>query len=154
MKKYFYIASLFLLAFLQVKAQPPQADDKLQQIEAIHIAYITKELNLTTEEAQKFWPVYNTYQAEAKQLMKEHNDKKGSALEWDEKILNLRKKYRTEFLKAINENKFNRFIRAENAWRNKLRERLKDRIKNRINDRQPGTPPQKRIPPRQRPTGI
>ncbi len=146
MKKYFYFLPL-LFIFLNVKAQPPQVEEKLQEIEAIHIAYITKELELTTDEAQKFWPVYNSYQTEAKKLMKEHGEKQGSPLDWDEKILNLRKRYRGEFLKAINENKFNRFIRVENQWRNKLRERLKERLKARRQENQtPGGPAQRKLP--------
>lgn len=36
-------------------------DDKRSQIQAMKTAYITEELELTTSEAEKFWPVYNAY---------------------------------------------------------------------------------------------
>ena len=36
-----------------------QSGNRLEKIKAQKVAYITKELNLTVEEAQIFWPVYN-----------------------------------------------------------------------------------------------
>lgn len=36
-------------------------DDKHSQIKAMKTAYITEELDLNPKEAEKFWPVYNTY---------------------------------------------------------------------------------------------
>lgn len=33
-----------------------------EKIKALKIAYLTSKLSLTSEEAQAFWPVYNTYQ--------------------------------------------------------------------------------------------
>jgi len=45
------------------RAQEEQPSEKKQQeIEALKIAFISKELELTPEEAQKFWPVYNHIQ--------------------------------------------------------------------------------------------
>ena len=35
-------------------------EDKRSQIQAMKTAYITEELDLSTDEAEKFWPVYNT----------------------------------------------------------------------------------------------
>ena len=37
------------------------------KIEALKVAFITKRLNLSPEESQKFWPIYNQYEAEKKQ---------------------------------------------------------------------------------------
>ena len=39
-----------------------QGPGKKEKLEALRIAFITKELNLTSAEAQTFWPVYNEYQ--------------------------------------------------------------------------------------------
>ena len=33
--------------------------EKREKIKALKVAYITEQLSLTTEEAQKFWPIYN-----------------------------------------------------------------------------------------------
>jgi hypothetical protein len=32
-----------------------------ERVKALKVAYITQALNLTSEEAEKFWPVYNEY---------------------------------------------------------------------------------------------
>jgi hypothetical protein len=35
--------------------------DKKEKIKALKVAYITVELNLTSDEAEKFWPIYNMH---------------------------------------------------------------------------------------------
>jgi hypothetical protein len=43
-------------------AQPPgNMQDKREHIESLKISFITQKLNLTREEAQRFWPIYNEY---------------------------------------------------------------------------------------------
>lgn len=51
------IALLSFSAFSQ--ATPENRQEKKDKIEQLKIAYITKELDLTTAEAEKFWPAYN-----------------------------------------------------------------------------------------------
>lgn len=38
-----------------------KSSDKEEQVKAQKVAFFTQKLNLTAEEAQKFWPVYNSY---------------------------------------------------------------------------------------------
>ncbi len=60
---YFYKALpiLFLvISCLVVQAQPKGRE----RLEAAKAAYITRELNLTVEESQKFWPVFNELKRE------------------------------------------------------------------------------------------
>ncbi|HWR94343.1 MAG TPA: hypothetical protein VN192_03990 [Flavobacterium sp.] len=38
-----------------------QMEGKKEQIRAMKVGFITNELALTSEEASKFWPIYNTY---------------------------------------------------------------------------------------------
>ena len=40
--------------------------EKDEKIEALKVGFITKELNLTSTEAEKFWPVYNEMDAKMK----------------------------------------------------------------------------------------
>jgi Skp family chaperone for outer membrane proteins len=63
MKSIITLLAITLFSFLSIKAQ--EGNDK---IESLKIAYITKRLLLTPEESQKFWPVYNQYEAEKKQI--------------------------------------------------------------------------------------
>jgi len=81
-------------------------------LQALKIAFITKRLNLSPEEAEKFWPIYNRYTAEVRQAYLVYRDDKNE-LKLDETLLNIRKKYSVEFLKAISPEKINDFFRAE-----------------------------------------
>ena len=38
-----------------------QMEEKKEQIRTLKVGFITNELALTTDEATKFWPIYNTY---------------------------------------------------------------------------------------------
>jgi len=52
-------------------SQPENAKSnkqKKERIEAMKIAYITKKLDLGSDEAKIFWPVYNSYEQEQKEL--------------------------------------------------------------------------------------
>lgn len=55
------------------KQKPSEADlDK--RFEAHHIAFVTTKLNLTSQEAEKFWPIYNKWQQEKKDLRKKQQE--------------------------------------------------------------------------------
>ena len=65
MKTIFTLVAFFFVFAQTSVAQEGQGNEKIEQLK---IAFITKHLKLTTEEAQKFWPVYNQYEAEKKQV--------------------------------------------------------------------------------------
>lgn len=52
---------LFLLLSLITYGQNERLKEKRDQIKAMKVAFLTSELNLTSDEAEKFWPVYNAY---------------------------------------------------------------------------------------------
>ncbi|MFD2890488.1 sensor of ECF-type sigma factor [Flavobacterium chuncheonense] len=52
---------ILLLLFLSTLSFSQTFKEKRDKIKALKVAYITEKLDLTSEEAQKFWPVYNTY---------------------------------------------------------------------------------------------
>ncbi|WP_265953740.1 hypothetical protein [Galbibacter sp. EGI 63066] len=64
MKKYILLI-LMLGCFIHVEAQKKSKRD---HIKSLKIAYLTENLHLTTEEAQKFWPIYNEYEEKLFQL--------------------------------------------------------------------------------------
>lgn len=126
MKKIWMI--VWMLAFtLGVQAQP---DKKEEMLKSLQIAFITKQLELGPAEAEKFWPVYNKYQGDMRKMMMEHREKKGSELELEEKILNMRKQYKPEFTRCIGEQKFDRLLKAERTWGEMLRKELQRRMEN------------------------
>ena len=59
MKTRLYI--LIILAIL-TGSQASAQNSNMERLNAYKIAFFTKRLNLTPQEAEKFWPVYNEYQ--------------------------------------------------------------------------------------------
>ncbi|BAV09263.1 hypothetical protein SAMN05421788_101703 [Filimonas lacunae] len=123
-KKLLFI-SLFLLSVFFGTAQP----GKVNKTEAIRIAFITRQLNLTPQESQKFWPVYNVYIDELKQVRKSHDEVDDEIL-FEETILQVRKKYRVEFKKILaDDGRVNRTFTVERSFREMLRKELENRKK-------------------------
>lgn len=116
---------LFLICTLPLFSQERQ--DGGNSIEALKIAYLTKKLNLTTEEAQRFWPIYNNYAGELRQARTDQRRNKVSEIETEEKILNIRKKYNKEFGNALNPDKVNTFFRSEKEFGNYVQKELSER---------------------------
>ena len=54
---------LLLIATLPVMRLSAQ-NTNLEKLNTYKIGFFTKRLNLTSQEAEKFWPVYNEYQAQ------------------------------------------------------------------------------------------
>ncbi|MBL7473118.1 hypothetical protein [Robertkochia sediminum] len=52
------LIAVTLLTFTGLQAQ----EGRRERIKSLKIAYLTENLELTPEEAQKFWPVYNTHE--------------------------------------------------------------------------------------------
>ena len=78
MKKIIISALAVLALHITAVAQHhpnPKSEQQKEKIESLKIAYITKELSLTPEEAQVFWPVYNEYQSKQETLRKEFRQK-------------------------------------------------------------------------------
>jgi hypothetical protein len=94
-------------------------------LEAYKIGYLTRKLNLSTDEAQKFWPLYNKYMDEIKQVRP--NNRKLGEIDLEERIVNIRKKYKTEFSTALPEERVNQFFKEDKEFNNMVRKELQDR---------------------------
>ncbi|CAM3859291.1 MULTISPECIES: sensor of ECF-type sigma factor [Flavobacterium] len=115
--------------------------EKKEKIKAIKIAYITEQLNLTTDEAQKFWPVYNTF--DDKQFEIRHNkmkkiinkfendgidsvsEKEAKELinqmeDYEDEMHNLKKKYIKDLLKVLPAKKVIKLKKVEDEFNRKL----------------------------------
>ena len=46
-------------------------EDRKEKIEAMKVAFITQKLDLSSKEAQVFWPLYNDYQDKLQALRKQ-----------------------------------------------------------------------------------
>jgi glycogen synthase len=117
-----------LLPFLGM-AQDGIRDESKQRLEAIQIAYLTKELSLTTHDAEKFWPVYNKYQDELRGLLK--NGGEEDVLTRQQKALDIRKKYKPDFVKILGTDRTNKLFQSEDKFREMVKRELQNRQKRR-----------------------
>ena len=120
MKKILMIGVL-LWVNINVFAQADNDVDKDDQIKALKIAYITKQLDLTPDEAQKFWPVFNQYETELKKV---RQGNKGGEIEREEAELNVRKQFKPNFLKAISAEKVEKLWRVHRGFENIVRKEI------------------------------
>jgi hypothetical protein len=136
MKKYILFLLIALGCFGNGRAQ--QGNDKqeaLERLEAYKVAWLTKKLNLSVEEAQRFWPVYNRYTEEIRNIRREQLQHNTPQLDVEEKVLNIRKKYNGEFSKALSAEKANSFFRTEKEFGSMIKRELQERRMNQQQNR-------------------
>lgn len=110
-------------------AQEPQRNDpqREERIKALEVAFISRKLQLNAEEAQKFWPVYNEYKRDMLQVTQQlRNNPTRDVVDNEQKMLDVRKKYRDRFSGVIGQPRMNQFFQAEHEFRGVLLNRLKD----------------------------
>jgi hypothetical protein len=134
MKKLLLITFIFLGGLFKLSAQ--EVPEENAKIEALKIAFISKKLDLTPDEAQKFWPVYNQYFKEMRQAIKDRKED-DDEIEKEQKVIDIRKKYREQFIKVIGQPRMNKLFHAERDFRRILINRIKNR------PMRPGGPPRK-----------
>lgn len=128
MKRILILIGFFFLILTGIKGSAQQLRDG-ERVQALKIAYLTKKLNLTTEEAQRFWPVYNEYTAEMRKVRFEGRG--DDEIEKDEKLLSIKKKYQSDFSKALSPDRANQFFRAEKEFNEFVAKELRERQLNR-----------------------
>lgn len=134
MKQFLLIAALFLGVTAISVAQDDNPNDG-GRIEAMKIAYLTKKLNLSTDEAQKFWPIYNKYIDEVRKTRLDARLNKLGEINTEEKLLDIRKRFNGEFGKALSLEKVNSFFRAEKEFGTFLQKELLERRQQRLDNR-------------------
>lgn len=141
------LSIVFLSCIAPAYAQTASGrESKREQIEAQKVAYITSELKLTPEEAQRFWPLYNAYQDELNKqrregkkiedklrdeshvlsdpeldaLMKDRFAKERAKIDLDEK-------YYHKYKKVLSADKLAAYYRAERSFKRELLDRLREK---------------------------
>lgn len=129
MKQIFTLTvALFLLMAGYAQEQPQQQPDPKteEKIQAMEVGYISQKLNLSTEEAQKFWPIYNEYKKDIHLVLRNYKQNPDAdMLDRDQKILDIRKRYRDRFTGVIGPLRVRTFFQAEGDFRKALMNRLK-----------------------------
>ncbi|WP_087520184.1 hypothetical protein [Polaribacter sp. SA4-12] len=69
MKKLITFICIIIFCTLSISAQEKKGSRG--KIKALKISYITEQLSLTSEEAQKFWPIYNNHENNTNKYIRE-----------------------------------------------------------------------------------
>lgn len=100
----------------------PMTKEQRAQLESFRIQFITKKLDLTPAEAEKFWPVYNE-QKEASQLLM--RTKKEDEIELQEAMLVIRKKFKKDLMPILRtEERVNLALKIDRELLNKMRNEM------------------------------
>jgi hypothetical protein len=106
---------------------PPPMEERMSkekraQLESFKIQFITKKLNLTPEEAEKFWPIYNEQKDATRKLMQE---RKEDEIALQEAMLVIRKKYKKDLTPILkSEDRVNLALKVDRELLNKMRNEM------------------------------
>ncbi len=117
--QYFY-ANIIHTMLAEDRQENAQGDEKQHsKIQSLKIAFLSSKLDLKVAESETFWPVYNEYVEELKKTKDETNE-----IEKDEKVLDIRKRYKQKFDKIMNADKTNTLFKAEKEFKHMMQESI------------------------------
>ncbi len=150
-------AILLMLAFFSASAfaqGPPKPlnHDHHEKIESMRIAFITDKVEISSDQAKVFWPIYNEMQDEMKsvredfkKLMKawRKEDLKDSEakklledkFKIEQKKLDIEKKYHSKFLSVLSPVQVGKLYLAEEQFKRELISKMRDRDHDRNRER-------------------
>jgi hypothetical protein len=147
MKKTIFTALLLGIALMAYSQRGMRGDqeNRHERMKAMKVAYITNQLDLSSEEAAKFWPVYNQIEAKRQELrdediipenINELSEKDSDALinkimQNREKNLELDKKLVKDLEKVISKKKIALLFSSEHQFRREMASTIKTRMENR-----------------------
>lgn len=132
-----------------------------QKIESARIALITERLDLTPEQAQQFWPLYNEFISKRKELKATYDEARAKVemttasesekkelldlgLRLKEEAVQLERQYSDRMLTVIDAKQIMALRQAEEDFRNilleqiqkrRMRQERREQIRDRMNDR-------------------
>lgn len=129
MKKWLLILLVFLLPGFAALAQNEEPAQDAPKIQERMREYIQKNLGLSKNESEKFTPVFVRYFREFAQT---HRQNKGDRLILQQKIIELRLRYRGEFRQIMDEQRANKVFKYEDDFRREairiIKENRSDRM--------------------------
>lgn len=134
------LSMVFLFCGINLLAQKSNQE----KIHAMKIGMITENLQLTSDQAEKFWPVYHAYEEERVTVIRQmrklqrqisHGEiPQGEIVQAEERIMRLKeqesdiiKSYRPKFLRVINPDQYASLLKTERQFQDILMQRIKSR---------------------------
>lgn len=141
MKKHYTLILLFI-TIISIKTTFAQ-EQRREEIESFRVAYFTRQVGLNTEEAKKFWPIFNEMQEEIQKLHRERRNRHRAGRDNYENIsdvelekmineefvsrqkeLDIEKKYHEKFKDVLPMKKLAQFYRAQEGFKRELLKKI------------------------------
>jgi hypothetical protein len=102
--------------------QRPMTKQQRERLELFSIQFITKKLDLTPAEAEKFWPLYNEQKEASRNLMQ---TAKQDEIAFQEAMLVIRKKFKKDLMPVLkSEERVNLALKVDRELLNKMRNEI------------------------------
>ena len=103
----------------------PMTKQQREKLELFKIQFITKKLDLTPAEAEKFWPLYNEQKDASRNLMQ---TAKEDEIAFQEAMLVIRKKFKKDLMPILKtEERVNLALKVDRELLNKMRNEMNRR---------------------------
>ncbi len=100
----------------------PMTKEQRERLELFSIQFITKKLDLTPAEAEKFWPLYNEQKTASRNLMQ---TAKEDEIAFQEAMLVIRKKFKKDLMPILKtEERVNLALKVDRELLNKMRNEM------------------------------
>ena len=137
--------NLFILFTLFFLCTASYAQNKKENLKAKKRAFITQKLNLSVEESEKFWPIYNEYETKKNTINRERKQNRrelknsenlsdaevakliDKRFDVKQKDLNLEKEYNTKFQTVLPAKKVVKLQRAEEQFKKEVLKALENK---------------------------
>jgi membrane-associated HD superfamily phosphohydrolase len=102
--------------------QKQMTKEQRERLELFSIQFITRKLDLTPAEAEKFWPLYNEQKAASRNLMQ---TAKQDEIAFQEAMLVIRKKFKKDLMPVLkSEERVNLALKVDRDLLNKMRNEM------------------------------
>jgi Skp family chaperone for outer membrane proteins len=108
-----------------------------ERIKSIEIGYLTTKMNLSPDEAERFFPLFNQYWEEIRKIRIDAIGNKEPILETEKKIINVKLRYSNEFAKVLPSDKVNLFFRSEREFQGLVQREMIQRRQLRMEQKRP-----------------
>lgn len=131
-------------------------DDDMERpgdkVQAARVAYITRWLNLTPQESERFWPLHNEYEGEMEKIRRKYQPAKRpedmtdaeserliiSRFDMEQELIGLKRDYYQKFKAAIPPRKIVQFTLAEKEFRKELLRKMRENAPQKQGNLRPG----------------
>lgn len=113
----------------------------LDRVQAQRVAFITQKVDMTSKEAEKFWPMFNEYEKEERRIRKGYqvgqkrifamSDEEAKTFlinrfDMEQELLDLKRKYYLQLSDIISPRKLAGFTRADREFKKLLLNRIRN----------------------------